>query len=448
MNVTYRREMKHNYLIIEPEISHYDSYEVQMMASNGIEGLLKFRLKQVDDRKLYCYEITSKQPLNRILDLGSIGAAELHSLISGIGQTLGRLESYLLSESQITLKPEFIYVEPETFTAFLCLIPGRKGDFPGEMTELLQYLLGKINHQDKSCVVMAYGLYQESLKDNYGMEDLMAVLESDVSLSYDKDKKNIPITAEQEIIYREETEVSDLYFSKDRDESDSREQSASVKGNWRNLVERLLLFMVILLGGPLLIWLFKGIEGFKDYWIWAAGLDIIAALLLLKGVVLSNKKETISIREAADNEEYEIDHDNDEEGDTPWRMIFAEDHKEEVKDCPQPEPVLQTVLLSEQTIHSAIRYLNCITSDCENIPVSYVPFIIGKQEGLVDFAIQKDTISRIHVRIDREGEEYKITDLNSTNGTKVGNVPLESNETVTLSPGDEVYIANIGFIFT
>ena len=61
MNVTYRREMKHNYLIIEPEISHYDSYEVQMMASNGIEGLLKFRLKQVDDRKLYCYEITSKQ---------------------------------------------------------------------------------------------------------------------------------------------------------------------------------------------------------------------------------------------------------------------------------------------------------------------------------------------------------------------------------------------------
>lgn len=67
------------------------------------------------------------------------------------------------------------------FTVYLCLIPGRQGIFPEEMTALLQYLLGKVNHQDKECVVMAYGLYQESLKENYGMGDLLRLTGRDKS---------------------------------------------------------------------------------------------------------------------------------------------------------------------------------------------------------------------------------------------------------------------------
>ena len=40
---------------------------------------------------------------------------------------------------------------------------------------------GKVNHQDKECVVMAYGLYQESLKENYGMGDLLRLTGRDKS---------------------------------------------------------------------------------------------------------------------------------------------------------------------------------------------------------------------------------------------------------------------------
>ena len=33
-----------------------------------------------------------------------------------------------------------------------------------------------IDHRDRECVVLTYGLYQTSMKDNYGMEDMMALL--------------------------------------------------------------------------------------------------------------------------------------------------------------------------------------------------------------------------------------------------------------------------------
>ena len=57
MEITYKRELKHNYLIITPEEAFYDSYEIRMLAANSIEGLLKFHVKQVDNRKSYYYEI-------------------------------------------------------------------------------------------------------------------------------------------------------------------------------------------------------------------------------------------------------------------------------------------------------------------------------------------------------------------------------------------------------
>ena len=181
MEITYKRELKHNYLIIIPEETFYDSYEIRMMASNCIDGLLKFHVKQVDNIRSYYYEITSRQPLTRLLEYQSLGAEELRCLITGIVRTLERMETYLLQEGQILLEPDYIYVEPENFTVYLCLIPGRQGIFPKEMTALLQYLLGKVNHQDKECVVMAYGLYQESLKENYGMGDLLRLTGRDKS---------------------------------------------------------------------------------------------------------------------------------------------------------------------------------------------------------------------------------------------------------------------------
>ena len=91
----------------------------------------------------------------------------------GIAQTLTRMEEYLLSEEQIILDPDFIYVDPEDYVPGLCLMPGKRGDFPQEFSSLLQGLLEKVDHQDKEAVILIYGLYRESLKENYGLDNLL-----------------------------------------------------------------------------------------------------------------------------------------------------------------------------------------------------------------------------------------------------------------------------------
>jgi len=105
-------------------------------------------------------------------------------------------------------------------------------------------------------------------------------------------------------------------------------------------------------------------------------------------------------------------------------------------------------LLNETTDDKTIRYLRSVGTDAEDIAITYVPYLIGKQEGMVDCVLTGESVSRIHARIDREGEEYRISDLNSTNGTSVNGRVLETNETVPLKKGDEIFIANLTFIFT
>lgn len=177
MVVTYRREMNHNYMIIESLQNEPEGYVSKMLAGNKIEGLLKFRLHQGEEKQEFYYEITSRQPICRVLEQKQITGNEIRRLLLDIAAILHKIEEYLLQEEQILLDPEYLYVDPDQFSVSLCMIPGYICDFPSAFSKFLEYLLGKVNHQDKDSVALAYNLYHESLKENYGMADLLSCLQ-------------------------------------------------------------------------------------------------------------------------------------------------------------------------------------------------------------------------------------------------------------------------------
>ena len=434
MKAAYRREMKQNYLIMEPEEAGHDSYEIHMMEANRIEGLLKFHVKQVDNRKFYYYEITSKQPLNRILEYHSLGRDELKKLIEDIGRTLGRLEAFLLKEKQILLEPEYIYVEPEQFRVSLCLVPGRQVGFPEEMTGLLRYLLGKVNHQDKECVVMAYGLYQESLKENYGMEDLLDIAGKSRSSEKGRDERILQPERDNK---PEENQSSHISYSLNEE---VKERNRFLEGNEIGAV--FIIPILAMFGIATALWMIFGMEGIRKFWYGVPITGIFSAFTVF--AVWSKESERPK----------EMSVKKEEGGRQPverydWQLTFEEEIEESTpKHETGDEELVQTVLLNDTTDDKTIRYLRAVGSDTEDIAITYVPYLIGKQEGMVDCVLTGESVSRIHARIDRDGEEYRISDLNSTNGTSVNGRVLETNETVLLKKGDEIFIANFPFIFT
>lgn len=179
MKISYIREMKRSYLTIETEDEEQrekGAWEAGMLEQNRIRGLLPMRVRYEEGREIYCYDITSRQPLERILETHAMTGEQVRSLFWQLYRALEEMEKYLLESGGILLTPELIYAEPERFEIGLCAVPGGKGDFAAELSHFLQYLLKHVDHRDKDCVVLAYGLYQESLKENYGIEDLVKIV--------------------------------------------------------------------------------------------------------------------------------------------------------------------------------------------------------------------------------------------------------------------------------
>ena len=153
----------------------------------------------------------------------------------------------------------------------------------------------------------------------------------------------------------------------------------------------------------------------------------------------------------------------------PWRILYEDedgedgdlgnqqssvymnvDENEYLQKLPETSAgeSFQTVLLSEKPAQGEeVRRLSALNGSDEDIVISYYPFVIGKHKDLADYVLLKDTVSRFHIRLDEDNGNYTITDLNSTNGTRVRGRLLEANETTQLDPGDQIFIADCGYIF-
>ncbi len=455
MKISYIREMKRSYLLAEPEREAVLEYEANMLASNKIQGLLKMRIKYRDGGAVYYYDITSRQPLGRLLETHSVTLEEIRSFMFQLHETLDRMEQFLLGNEGLLLEPDYIYVEPGIFDVGLCLIPGRKADLAEALSSFLQYLLKHIDHKDRECVVLAYGLYQESLKENYGIDDLLklmadsentAFLQNEAEktpwekrlLSADKNSAGQPQRADRE--------TSQRSFGQPETAGMKKKQKGSTAGTgviWKQAA--VFFCAAFLISG--VIWLLEGKAAlFRSWKIIAAGEGSLLIFLILGNLLfgwLSKRKRTWNAEE-------------------PWQILYEEEEEEaaegcsgqycdmgeekELQEAQEAAGAFQTVLLSggaEEGIHR----LEGKRPETEDIIISYYPFVVGKHKELADHILNKETVSRFHLRVDRQGEKYTVTDLNSTNGTMVRGVLLDANETVEVKQGDEVMIADIGYIW-
>lgn len=73
-------------------------------------------------------------------------------------------------------------------------------------------------------------------------------------------------------------------------------------------------------------------------------------------------------------------------------------------------------------------------------------FVLGTKKELVDGVIPYNKkISRVHCKINKKENEYTIMDLDSSNGTYVNNIKLQSKHSVIIKNGDIIRLANSDF---
>jgi pSer/pThr/pTyr-binding forkhead associated (FHA) protein len=108
------------------------------------------------------------------------------------------------------------------------------------------------------------------------------------------------------------------------------------------------------------------------------------------------------------------------------------------------QSVLNTLFISNTSDHHKLVRVNDSFAG-EEFSLSEIENTIGRTDE--NFILLSDqSISRQHAKVLRDGDEYTMVDLGSSNGSRLNGRPVNGSE--PLSPGDLVEFGDVEFVFT
>ncbi|MBQ7944796.1 MAG: FHA domain-containing protein [Lachnospiraceae bacterium] len=430
-NREYERTMNHTYLILEKcnyfgEEEEKADYRKRMLLENTIPGLLPVKLKSGNDSSRYYYEVNSLETLDKLYEETEISYEQLQKLLIGVIRLFESLEEYLLEGTQIIMRPEYIYLEPERMEPYFICYPDYEGDIRKEFVELVDYVLAKIDHTDERAVMLGYQVYRYTRNPNYVLSEIHQMLR----LAGEAEQVNVPsnrrYTPEDELLCdsKEMAEEKAFEFISQEKQEETLEVSKQPKA------------VRISIGIAIVACLFFAVE----YMLGIFGLSGIQMVYVCGVAALSCMVAGI---------------------------LYYGNRKQAKKSIVEQESMLQaTMFTEERAVYDAGTV--CLTKDMvksyfatpENSLVGVVngeeikyslqrfPLTIGKQEGVSDLIISDNTVSRCHARLEQIDGRVYITDMNSTNGTIKNGKLLAKDELSPLEAGDQILLGNVSFTFS
>ena len=376
IKVSHQRNLKSNWLMFEPGdrfllgLKNKYAFEIGMIENNKIGNFLKPVVKRTDGGVEICYDISSLQPLSRIVKVRSIKVDEIRNFIIEIISAIRSLEEFLLEASSITLNPEFIFSDLDFKNFKFIYMPSSDGNIE-ELNSLLEYILNNMDKDDRDGWKMVYDMLQESRKKDFVIYDLERIIDD---VKYIEDK----IEIQRVKVLPEKVNVDPI------EEKENKKKRFNIFGS-----------------------IFK-----------------------------SNKTKN-----------------NEDDGESEYFEKLFEGYEpkgselclnEEKKIFHVDEPQSNTVLLNEIKKPDKGRWLRDLNGR-DDICISYLPFIIGKQERICDFVLDVEGVSRMHLQFFEQNGDLLAKDLNSRNGTRINGKQLENEENMQLYNGDEINICGRKF---
>lgn len=402
MKIDYIRENSGNYMQIVGEAE--DDFAMKMLCNNHVENLLDVSSRQINNNKIYLYNITGKNNLEELYEKRKMNSNELNGFINCVKNAVEGIGKFLISDEGFVFNPKCIYTDGNQF--YFTYFSQEKMDLWDNLKNIFEYIIGIINHNDNDAVTIGYGIYKRLCTERTSLNELFKY---EVSSKVSKPEVLSEVKTDAQIIPEirsEETEVPDkikLY---------------GVYTCFGILGVFEVIFFLFLINTKLRP------KSFGQYI--CIGLLLIDAIAMY-GLYTWFKKNKYSFYKIIKKEvvvPYEREH---------VRVTLAEKKQEN----------LTTILNTNCSKHCLEWYEKGTLRkfDIED------DIVIGSSFEHADLVINETGVSRTHAKLIKEDDIIYIKDINSTNGTIVQNTMLASYQMLQLHPGDRIEIGNISMLF-
>ncbi|MDO4322997.1 MAG: DUF6382 domain-containing protein [Lachnospiraceae bacterium] len=450
MKAEYKRDLQNNYLILKiPGGLEEEGYRIRMAEQNKIAGLLSFYSSRKDGVLQLYYEITSMQSLESVFEKKKMSYQDIVFVLSGIRSTLEEMQKYLLNPAQIVFDPQYIFIGPDRRSIELCYVPGNQNDTP--ITVLAEYILKRLDHEDRQAVTIGYGFYQKALEENFSLQKVLKDILSSVKEKElhrvdmeEVSQRQIPERRNEPYIYGDTDEKRGYPADKeDRNppedkniyevvHKERKKRSGKVSGKLFSIIHPVLLLSCLFLIAVIEILFYFGYLNLTE----AGGV-----FFLLISVEMLINKYWHSRKERKKQEESRWVMDEESE---IYKAL-----QEEMYEVPQRGPQMEeTRCLVPSFENNGVRLI-CIHSGSrdkfQDITMNGESICVGKIKGESDVLLDSPTVSRIHAKLFCRNDTYYVKDLNSKNGTFCNGVRLQPQEERQFAEGDRIAFAEIEY---
>lgn len=480
--ILFERTLSGSYMKIRA--GNAAAFDEQMLQKQKLSGLLPMEKCYVDGGVWYWYDISGKQSLDTFCRIKPLGEAFLKQILCSVCGQMEILEQHLIYTSCLQLEPELIYIVNNTQEIVFTALPGAEGEVAQGFCALMEYLLTKIDHKDAQAVRLAYEIYEQTLQEGYRIKDIrdaiFAVSEPQSHNTYMKESEpqtmlpdRYTITSgEAGMMLRESMNKTEKQWKLADEMRQQREASNGIRKTWmpKHEMKR----QLELGNGMKKDWkptdeitkLWKSADEVKQsrkpvdemgqpwnptneikkHWKPTNGIkeEIMAEKPVEQPVTTSKCKLIFSrMLKIWDEWKQKMKADQPKED---WLVVRPEDDVEEAAPVNMHAQIHPTICLTDYREHPEGLLLYEGYEHFDNIRLGEKTVQVGQSEES-DIKIAKDTISRMHARIEYREEEYYLEDLNSTNGTFVNDEPLSYKQEKRLKTNDIVRFADVKYRF-
>ncbi len=224
LGAVYEKEWMESYLRIPYEQDADGDSDERMLFHNTVKGILKPEHIMCEGQEYCRYSVTGRKALTAMFQSLPIREWHLKKILNSLVEAVESAKEYMLCEDNFVLLSEHVYVDISEYTAEFIYLPGYMHPLKESMESFLEYLLNRIDYDDKAAVELIYDCYILVLKEEGGIGALKERLESK--------KAEATIKNEKTYVQQKEELKSDEINSWESLEDESDEEEAISFSEW------------------------------------------------------------------------------------------------------------------------------------------------------------------------------------------------------------------------
>ncbi len=430
----YLRNMNANYeRILLDQKPEENRYQYCILNRGGIRGLLPCSLRYINGMAYLYYDISSRQNVAQMFGTRCVTREWMKDFLWSMQQIQRELNRFLLDSRHILWYPEQIFQDLESNVFSFLYFPYYEGDC-GFMS-LLDFLVEHIDYQDEGLADCVFHMY-EQMEQN-----------GDVYLQEKIFEDGKALQEKRQDISGDGGEITDAppVYGKNRDRIQDvlQERERETKMTADGIREKI----------------FKNAqEGWRKKPVGEARNHITEYMTPeteQEGAGESEKRQGTGgkrgllglldqkrRRERETREHYRLDMQRALSG-----YGVAED-TEYADDAEYTEEGYGRTVYFAEKPEETEQIRGLYTPQGKSIASLEHPTVtVGKKKEEADVVLSDASVSRMHARIIREGKDYYLEDLNSTNGTYKNGLRLQPYEKRKLETGDELRCGRVELVF-